>query len=57
MKTIEIFDIKAASNKWLLELTASEKVLILEMMEDAKEEGRQEGYNEGYDDALDQNGL
>ena len=43
MTNLEIFKAKAEFNKWLNELTETEKLLIMEMLDEA----RQIGYDKG----------
>lgn len=53
MSNEQIFESKAEFNKWLKELTASERELIIEMLNEA----RHEGFTEGHECAIDENGL
>ena len=53
MTNREIFESKSHFNKWLKELTESEILLIIEMLNEA----RHEGFAEGYDCANIENGL
>ena len=43
MTNLEIFKSKQDFNKWLLQLTESEKLLIMEMMDEARELGYGKG--------------
>jgi len=45
MTTLEILEAKQESNKWLKELTSTERLLIIEMMDEAMEIGRNESIN------------
>lgn len=47
MTNLDVFEAKEDCNKWLTELTESEKYLIIEMLEEAREMG----YNDGQKDA------
>ena len=47
MTNLDILEAKRESNKWLKELTESENILLMEMMEEARELG----YNDGQKDA------
>lgn len=47
MTNLEIFKTKAEFNKWLNELTETEKLLIMEMLDEARELG----YDKAIDDA------
>ena len=47
MTNLEIFKTKQEFNKWLKELTETEKLLIMEMMDEARELG----YDKGIKDA------
>lgn len=47
MTNLEIFKAKQEFNKWLKELTENEKLLIMEMMDEARELG----YDKGFKDA------
>lgn len=51
MKNLEIFETKQEYNKWLKELTESEKLLILEMMDEAREIGYEKGYFDSQKEA------
>ena len=51
MTNLEIFKAKQEFNKWLKELTETEKLLIIEMMDDARELG----YDKGIEDARYEN--
>jgi len=53
MSNEEIFVNKAEFNKWLKELSQTEKKIIIEMLNEA----RHEGFAEGHECALDENGL
>lgn len=53
MTNEQIFESKAEFNKWLKELTESEKKLIIDMLNKA----RSEGFKEGRECAIDENGL
>jgi hypothetical protein len=50
MTNSKIFKSKQEFNKWLKELTETEKLLIMEMMDEAREWG----YDEGFMDAKDE---
>ena len=45
MSCDELFEYKAYFNKWLDELTASKKKLIIDMLNKSRSEGFNEGYN------------
>lgn len=51
MTNLEIFKTKQEYNKWLKELTAIQKLLIMEMMDEAMELGFQQGAVETQNDA------
>ena len=53
MTNLEIFKSKQEFNKWLKELTESEKLLIIQMMDDARELG----YDKGVEDARYENKI
>lgn len=53
MSNEEIFKSKAEFNKWLKELTENERLLIIEMLNEA----RREGFTEGYECAINENGI
>jgi hypothetical protein len=52
MTNLEIFKAKQEFNKWLKELTETEKLLIMEMMDEARELG----YDEATKDARYEDG-
>jgi|TARA_R110002167_G_scaffold351623_1_gene564211 hypothetical protein len=43
MTNLEIFETKRDFNKWLSELTESENLLVMEMMDEARELGYDKG--------------
>ena len=47
MTNLDILEAKREFNKWLKELTESENLLLMEMMDEAREMG----YNDGQKDA------
>ena len=47
MTNLDILETKREFNKWLKELTESENLLLMEMMDEAREMG----YNDGQKDA------
>ena len=49
----EIFKSKTEFNKWLKELTENERLLIIEMLNEA----RHKGFTEGYECAINENGI
>lgn len=49
MSNEEIFASKAEFNKWLNELTETEKELIIEMLNEARNEGFMEGHKKDID--------
>jgi hypothetical protein len=46
MTNLEIFKTKQKFNKWLKELTETEKLLVMEMMDEARELGYDKGVHD-----------
>lgn len=60
MTNLNILEAKRESNKWLKELTESENLLLIDMMEEARELGYSDGQKDAhssFSDVCEQHGF